>query len=169
MGSHEHGEPGESDRGWAWECYEPPADYDRLTGARQLVELCKLKFAVYAPEVERLPDSWLRLFLRAIPSGGPAGRYEREFTLWSSLKSPEFRVEIDTPSWETESGLPRRREFALQAGADPGDGLAASIALDMEAATALPGMPMSRFHFPDWIARGEAHARGRIPDVLIRQ
>jgi hypothetical protein len=138
-----------------------------LRDGKRLRELGRLKLAVYATEVEQLPDESLRLLLWQVPSGRAPIRYSREFVITAERDAHELEIEMTIPSWEATDGRVHRLAVDLASNDATSIKIADAIHQHLEDATALPGLPMSAYHYPDWVARREAVMRGRIPDSLL--
>lgn len=150
-----------------WERYEPPLDYETLTGKAQLLELCRLKLAVYATEVYLPNNGSLRLFLWQVAEGQPAHRYDYELTIRGQLaESLRLSLELGTSARKSGDGIGGYNRVDLFDTSIP-DAACDRFADALETATALPGPPMSTYFYPDWVARREACMRGRIPESLL--
>ena len=151
-----------------WHHYDPPPDYERLTGSERLRELCKLKFAVYAQEVSALPDGALRLTLWRVPEGRPANGYDREFILESRDNTATISLAMHTPRPAPDDPAYVSHTVLGDANSHKNleDDQAEQIADALEVATALPGLPMSERELAELPARWSAHAAGQLVRVV---
>jgi hypothetical protein len=151
-----------------WATYEIPPDFERLTGGERLFELCKFKFAEYAPHIEELSNGLaeepqLRLMLWTVLEGEVANRYTREFDIKRWSNAERFDVAIYTSGTAHASGLPAKQQVTLGVGEPPPE-IDSKICDDLYAAAAYPGPPFSPSAISDVWMRRAAFRAGRLSD-----